>query len=853
MAKRVGVISIDLVAGTAQFKTEMVSAKAQIVSVADAATKASHAMVSQNQAAAGTLRVMTGGLNNNMRAVENFMTRILGIGPALQAAFAVTGAVAFGEFLVSLGIKVYDFFKKSTEAADRFQNAFRDIYGPMKLANDELRVANDQLSNDIAKLEGRPENSLAKQLDDASVAADKLADSLERDLKALNKLLKEENVNWFHSLLTNTASTTEIKDYMATFQNEVGRIMDTGQAKIDDARKSGDKTRQKAAVDELNTTLEGKYGEALKFVNKQIEDRQKIEDQWKGAPFGMRAMMGAQDQIDILNQLRDTRSVLRAGPEHIELEQKNIDLQQRKDADAVAEANRKAAEKKAKDSWDELLAIEERGGKLLASERRDFRERELAALQAYGTRFKELIVEVTKEIGALDQEAFAEYKAAHDKDEREQKEFLQRMVSGAGLVPSAFTRTLQPGSAEAIEAQDANLKATIKGGQESNKFWTDQFAKPTEPRPDIKQIPIVGDDLRTRLEQMAKEGNLFDQLLLNQMKLKDLHYETVTVMEVEVQQAEAALTALQAGNYTTGERIEQEKKILELQYQLSDLESGKKAEDELLKVMVQHKLELGTLRDGWAAFWLSMEEQAEKPGKILFDSMNKTLDDLSAQLAKLITRQKTSFAEMFKSIGTSMIESSIKSGIQKGLGELAKIILPKKKLPPRQDGQTEKGAIWVQIAQPQNTDDPGDNPPAATKPSVPAPSVGGAIGAALLGLLFGALTGKPSGGGSSPTFTTDSTFTPDTMGYGGDVTADRSYIVGDDGPEILTRTTGKVMSNMKSRQLVGGGGNVYNIDARGGDPVLTPLNVKRAIEATHKSAVETGLRASDEQSKRMPK
>ncbi len=211
MAKRVGLITINLLAGTADFNTQMESAKAKLRSLGNEVTSAQHKLVSGNQAASGVIRVFEGGMTNNLRAVENFLTRTLGLGPIMQAIFPIAGAIAFGGLIIALGTKVYDFFKKGEEGAVRVTNAFRSLNQSVKTSSDELQLSNDRLLNDIAKLEGRRQNNLKIALDEVVVSADKLADSLERDISGLNKLLEKEELGRFKAFFLGQASTSGIR------------------------------------------------------------------------------------------------------------------------------------------------------------------------------------------------------------------------------------------------------------------------------------------------------------------------------------------------------------------------------------------------------------------------------------------------------------------------------------------------------------------------------------------------------------------------------------------------------------------------------------------------------------------
>src|SRR4051812_23903037 len=211
MAKRVGIISINLQAGTAQFQADMAKAKASVRDFGTEAKKHSESGISEMRATSAAFKTLEGHITNNFRAADAFAEHMLGLGPILQKAFPLVGAIAFAGMLYEIGQKAYEFWKKMQEGPERVANAFREMNAPLRITNDELRVTNDRLDNDIAKLEGHRQNTLKLALDEARLAADKLAESIEKDLKGLNKLLKEENINAFEGFFTHQASTSKLR------------------------------------------------------------------------------------------------------------------------------------------------------------------------------------------------------------------------------------------------------------------------------------------------------------------------------------------------------------------------------------------------------------------------------------------------------------------------------------------------------------------------------------------------------------------------------------------------------------------------------------------------------------------
>ncbi len=194
--RKVGQISIDLVLGTGTFTPATENAARTLDRIGNSAGSAGrkviemgHASVTGVQATTGALRVLEGGYTNNLRAAERFTANVLGLGPILQKAFPLIGAIAFTGLIIRLGQEIQKFYTEMRDAPEKVAAAFRDLNAPLKLTNDEMLVTNDRLRNQIALLEGRRQNTLKLALDEIAVSADKLADSLNKGLESLNKLL----------------------------------------------------------------------------------------------------------------------------------------------------------------------------------------------------------------------------------------------------------------------------------------------------------------------------------------------------------------------------------------------------------------------------------------------------------------------------------------------------------------------------------------------------------------------------------------------------------------------------------------------------------------------------------------
>jgi hypothetical protein len=104
MAK--AVISIDVNLGTAKMILDAQKAKAELYEL-------NTAVQGSARGAATELRVLEGNISNNTRAVAQFLTQTLKLGPVMAAVFPVIGAVALGGMIVNLGTKVAQFSRIS--------------------------------------------------------------------------------------------------------------------------------------------------------------------------------------------------------------------------------------------------------------------------------------------------------------------------------------------------------------------------------------------------------------------------------------------------------------------------------------------------------------------------------------------------------------------------------------------------------------------------------------------------------------------------------------------------------------------------------------------------------------------
>jgi len=308
-------INIVLSAGTAQFVADMDRAQVKVRDFGGA----QHGMVSSMQASSGALRLLEGNFQNNIRAVERFIATTLGAGEALKAIFPIVGAVASIGILAKLGEEAYKFFRTVQDAPEKARGEFGSLNATLHTTNDELLLANAKLDNQIAKLEGKRQNTLKVALDEARVAADHLAASLEKDIQNLNKLLKQEEVGVLRQLFGGEAGTKDItresggRTGFGGFSGDIAKIREDSSKRFDAASTPTDKN---AAQAQLQIALTKRYQEELEKVNKELKEGPGISVS-KSLTTGGLALNNDSARVELLTQ---RRRFLESGLQQVPLE-----------------------------------------------------------------------------------------------------------------------------------------------------------------------------------------------------------------------------------------------------------------------------------------------------------------------------------------------------------------------------------------------------------------------------------------------------------------------------------------------------------------------------------------------------
>ena len=347
-----------------------------------------HTTVSQVQAASATIRELNGDILNNVRAVERFITTIPGAGKALQAIFPIAGGLAFGAMLGEMVVKFADFIKKANEAPRAINNAFRELVNSGQLANDELRKTNDQLANQIARLEGRHENTLAIALDDARIAADKLEQSLEQDLQKVKQLLEANKITTLQAFFTGQGGTADVAGSVNYWQQQ---LADKGHAYNLAVHAAGGRT-DTPEVQAAMAALDARRQDALTWIAGQISGRSGDHQTYYGDQAGNLGIL--QNYQSILNEQVDREQLEADNGKKVKQEQALSDARA-----FTAEQKRLAAEQIAawRQQLDELKAAQD----MTLSQEADFWIARAAMTKGNAATYKAALDEANKDIARV--------------------------------------------------------------------------------------------------------------------------------------------------------------------------------------------------------------------------------------------------------------------------------------------------------------------------------------------------------------------------------------------------------------------------------------------------------------------
>lgn len=546
-----GIIRVNLSASTAQFLVDMDKSNAKLREFGATVKQSGQHTVSSMQASSAAIRLFEGDITHNVRAIERLVGMFPVLSTAIKAAFVPVAVAAFAGLLGSMTAKVVEFVKAWEAAPGKIAEAFQSLALPIEKSNDELAVSTDRINNEIAKLEKRPINGLALALDEARLAADNLAESLDKDLKRIEEVVEKNKLGGLRSFLGSMigeASTSDLDAEIKKFRARVAEISAHNVTPVNQSIGgvnlfSDEAGKAIANANQMKTaaSLTEAYRDELVKLNHELAIAQ------KGPALG----------FENIDRLKGTIAALRAEYESIVEQGKNTAA---KEAQATAEQNaerdRKAKEAAAKrlaqlrkeeedikKDFDEALAYQKINHDVSVEEEIQFWTARVAQVDTLGGRYIELHKKITETLGTL-------YQQKRKQDEADLKwaeEYSTRMERMA---------------AELTDFQYRMAKAAAEGIAKSNKENAEEGKSIYEPRPDIPQIPIT----------VPIEQRLAGTPVGAAMDLAKSGGATTQQMQAQIGQQQQLLGLMQQTNAPLGEQLDQRRRILEMQQELAAAE-----------------------------------------------------------------------------------------------------------------------------------------------------------------------------------------------------------------------------------------------------------------------------------------
>jgi hypothetical protein len=220
MATAAGKVDVILSVNATQYSKQLDEAQRQLDQLKNKANAAGHGTVSSMQAASASIRLLENPLGNNIRAIERLISQSQLLSGVMKAAFPVVGLVAGGMILGRLIGDVVKFVQTANQMPKAIQQGFASLNLSSKTSIDQLQLINDGLDNAHAKFEHKPQNNQKIAIDEARIAMDKFAESIESSNSKLGELLSKNHLSAWHELMF-TASTSDREGTAKYFQNQL--------------------------------------------------------------------------------------------------------------------------------------------------------------------------------------------------------------------------------------------------------------------------------------------------------------------------------------------------------------------------------------------------------------------------------------------------------------------------------------------------------------------------------------------------------------------------------------------------------------------------------------------------------
>ena len=174
----------------------LIAKQLELKTAVDAANGALGHQVSATIAAGAEMRVLEGAMP--IRAAEQFIARIEGVAPVLQAAFPVFGAIALGEVLVRAG-----------EAAYKVYERFDDIANSEKRATEEMKEFDRELARTREEIVRLNDKQFEDTYGKVAASAKRAADQTQNLAHATTEAMLREQLATQRNIADNPISSSD--------------------------------------------------------------------------------------------------------------------------------------------------------------------------------------------------------------------------------------------------------------------------------------------------------------------------------------------------------------------------------------------------------------------------------------------------------------------------------------------------------------------------------------------------------------------------------------------------------------------------------------------------------------------
>ncbi len=751
-----------------------------------------HAVVSQRMAASAAVRGVENG-NVGIRAVENFLTTIPGVGAALQKVFPILGAGAFIGLLVEMGEKGVEAFRKVQQSAYATRDAFQATHDQAQVRIDDLEIENQKIQDQIAKISGHPTNGLASALLEGKKMADDLVISLQEDRKQLDALLKEHDTGMLGHVLSavGAGAATTGQQQREMLNDQSGLISKVRDLAVErDAALVGltDPKQIKVVTDRYTAAVHGSYQQQIDAYHREAkrlrdEQAQDAADVREDARHGVITPVidNSQKIGDVEGRAKQLEDMQRVAGLQAKILAGNIDLGKAKQNKEQTGLDNKANEQRLK-AMEEYVAEWKTLAPVTAKAVYDYWDAQRNAFATGSEQFRQIVEK---------QAALAE--------------------EGARKVAEAISR--QKERTKQLDEEKAKLPQNPMEKYDRDQRQAGRERISEQSRNDSQQVANAASEDEARIAELV--GRRITQVAAA-TELASLHTKEYTsrLLDLQLQQR-----LIQKNGDLTPE--EKEKRLGDSQRAINQAEAGRRVQvmkDQFaldpgsVSVMVGMADAMNGLARAWTNFGANFTN-------LLTSGLNST----NQGIVKELTERHTRGQHIFGNVGSDVAKNATGTLLQGAEGSFIKGLHLDKLGLGGKDKPT--GALGDAIH--TIVDNQASSSAAAAASTIASKASG-------IGGFFSKLFGGGAAGASSAA--ADSfDFTP-ILGFAGGVTnfSGGMAMVGEEGPELAYLPRGSnVIPNHKLPEVMGGSSvtheHHYNIDARGAtDPAQVEAAIRRA-------------------------